>query len=189
MQGNIIENKKYIQQLEAIRRYNPYAKLGSVTSLSHCRACGNEEIIDFLSLGLMPKPNGFIKSEDLCADEFFYPLDVCFCNICGLVQLRQLIDPRLMFDHYVYATSASAPMIKHLQKFTADISKKLDLNDNSFVVDIGSNDGTLLKQFKKISMRVLGVDPAENIAKKASEEGIPTEIKYFNEKTAQEIVE
>lgn len=154
-----------------------------------CRICDSSKLYTFLSLGSMPIPNGFIEKKDLRKTELHYPLKVCVCESCWLVQLTHTIPAEIMFKNYLYIPSTSMTMISHFQKLSEDILKKIRMQKKDLVVDIGSNDGALLSFFKQKSYEVLGVDPAENLAKEANARGIHTVSTYFNEETAAEIRE
>lgn len=158
-----------------------------VFKLEVCRACNSDKLLLFLQLGPTAAPNGFLKAEERHIAEKFYPLDVSFCENCGLVQLAHVVSPEVMFKNYVYIPSTSETMRTHftaLAKQAVDmaLAKKGDLS-----VDIGSNDGTLLRSFKSLGMKILGVDPAENLAKKANKEGIKTICALFTQKEASKI--
>lgn len=158
-----------------------------VFQLEVCRACGSTNLLLFLQLGPTPVPNGFLKGQHRHRAEKFYPLDVCFCKDCGLVQLAHVVSPKVMFKNYVYIPSTSETMRKHFASLAKQAVKKSEAKEQDLVVDIGSNDGTLLKSFKELKMRILGVDPAENLAKKANHEGIKTLCSLFTKEVAQKI--
>jgi SAM-dependent methyltransferase len=156
-----------------------------VTELKHCRVCKKDNLFTFLSLGPIPLSNSFLRQEQLAGPEPFFPLDVCFCSNCGMVQLAQVVAPEIMFKDYVYLTGSSSPMQTHFAGMAERVIAKLDLPAGSLVADIGSNDGTLLSQFKQRGMRVLGIEPATNVAELAERNGIDTVNKFFGAKTAQ----
>lgn len=156
-----------------------------VKQVLNCRACDSKSITTFLELGPTPIPNGFIAKEDLAKPEKFYPLDVCFCEECGMVQLSHVVDPQIMFGNYVYIPSTSKTMVKHFDKLAKEASKRVNLKPGDLVIDIGSNDGTLLKAFKKRGAAVLGIDPAANLATLANGQGILTINKFFTNKLAK----
>lgn len=157
--------------------------------ITECRVCKSKDLHKFISLGPQPLANSFLRKEDLTLSEPFYPLDVCLCKNCGLVQLTYVVSGEIMFKNYVYITSASAPLINHFSQLADDVIEKFNFPKNSLVIDIGSNDGTLLSVFKKRGMRTLGVDPATNITKLAEANGIETFNDFFNEKNASKILE
>ncbi len=154
-----------------------------------CRACRSRDLEIVLTLGKSPLANSFLKKGDLNKKELCFPLTLLFCNQCNLVQLSHIVNPDLMFKNYLYVSSTSNVFIKHFEFFAKDVKKSLRLKKDDLVVDIGSNDGILLKPFQKLGLRVLGVDPAINVAKIANKNGIKTICDYFSPKTAKFIVE
>ncbi|MGA2368129.1 MAG: class I SAM-dependent methyltransferase [Dehalococcoidia bacterium] len=155
--------------------------------LNQCRVCKNKELNKFLSLGSMPLANSFIKKERIASSEAYFPLDVCFCSVCGMVQLAQVVDPQIMYKDYNYTTGTSEPMKAHFNGLATQIVKKFNLPTGSLIADIGSNDGTLLQQFKDMNMRVLGIEPASNVAPLARAKGIDTVEEFFSEGPARKI--
>lgn len=158
-----------------------------VIELTNCRTCGEKTLTTFLSLGPMPIPNGFLKPEQLTEGEAYFPLDVAFCENCGLMTLAHVVRPDIMFRNYVYIPGTSKTMVDHFREMAEDIAERFKLTKDSLVIDIGSNDGTLLKQFKALGPKVLGIDPAENIAAEATRQGIETLPEFFGENVAHEV--
>jgi len=142
-----------------------------------------------LSLGRMPPANAFLTAEQLTEPEMTFPLDVCLCTKCALVQLKDVVDPELLFENYVYASSTSPSFRAHFQSFAEHVYRRFRLDARSLVIDVGSNDGILLKPFKELGARTLGVDPAENLARQATEAGIDTLPIFFGIKAAKIIAE
>lgn len=140
-----------------------------------------ELLIKVLSLGETPLANSYPK--ELEDSTIYYPLELYRCEYCRNVQLGIVVDPKLMFEEYLYASSTSPVFVKHFEDYANDFKGLLTKGD--FVVDIGSNDGILLKHFKKMGMRVLGVEPASNLAKEAKKNGIPTFNNFFTDKIAR----
>lgn len=165
----------------------PRKEKAEIFKVKSCRICGNKNLLTFLQLGPMPIPNGFLEDWQLNSPEKSYPLDISFCDQCGITQLAHVISPEIMFQNYVYVPSTSTTMVTHFSSLAKDIVKKADLKPHDLVIDIGSNDGTLLKSFKSSGMKVLGIDPAKNLAQKASQDGIKTLNKLFTKKIAQNI--
>ncbi len=155
-----------------------------VIKLEICRVCDSTNLLVFLQLGPTPVPNGFLKAHHRHKAERFYPLDVCFCRDCGLVQLAHVVSPKVMFKNYVYIPSTSTTMREHFSKLAKNAVEAAKAKKEELVVDIGSNDGTLLKAFKAHGMVVLGVDPAENLVKKANKEGVNTLCALFTKEVA-----
>ncbi len=153
-----------------------------------CRICKGQDLHKFLSLGDQPHCNRFLKGEELNTKEPFYPLDMYFCQDCDLVQLGYVVPPEVMFRDYPYVSGTTVTLTRHFHQLARDIVERFDLTAGSRIVDIGSNDGTFLRGFKKQGMRVLGVDPAINIAKMANEAGIETIPDFFGRSVAEQIV-
>jgi SAM-dependent methyltransferase len=141
-----------------------------------------------LSLAPTPPANDFVKASELNKVQPTFPLDVFFCNQCAHVQLLDVVDPELLFRNYVYVSGTSPVFVQHFKAYAEEVSSRFDLGAQSFVIDVGSNDGTLLKQFKARGTRVLGIDPAKNIAQTATANGIPTLPEFFNPQVAAQIV-
>lgn len=159
-----------------------------IRKLSKCRICGSKEIHQFLDLGQMPLPNGFLSEEKLEQHESFFPLKVSFCSSCTLVQLAHVVDSELMFRNYSYIPSASHARIENFGQIIKEMISRFPKTKNSLAVDIGSNDGSLLLEFKKEGVKTLGVDPAENLAKVAELRGIHTLPTFFSSTSARGIV-
>ncbi|HLC82898.1 MAG TPA: class I SAM-dependent methyltransferase, partial [Bacteroidia bacterium] len=153
-----------------------------------CRVCKGAALKKVLTLGPTPLANAFLTEQQTNTGEKFYPLDVYFCTNCHFVQLGHVISPLLLFQNYVYVSSTSKVFIKHFEQYAEKVYKRLKLNTGSLVIDIGSNDGILLKPFKKLGTKVLGIEPAVNIAKIARTEGIDTISEYFSKKLTHFIV-
>ena len=159
-----------------------------VKRVERCRICGSIGLTEFLDLGEMPLPNAFLKLKEQKKTEKKYPLRVGFCPKCTLVQLMDIVDPELMFKNYVYIPSASKTRLDNFFQIVQELIRKLPPKKNSLAVDIGSNDGSLLTEFKKFGVRTLGVDPAENLAKVAELKGVETLAAYFSPSAAAKIV-
>jgi novobiocin biosynthesis protein NovU/D-mycarose 3-C-methyltransferase len=162
-------------------------KSRGMTTVLACHICQNKKLRKFLSLGPIPLANSFLQQDELSVPELYYPLDVCFCSNCGLVQLGQVIAPEILFKDYAYLTGTSEPMKAHFARLAESTIQRFSLPRGSLVLDIGSNDGTLLENFQRHNMRVLGIEPAVNVAKLASLRGIETLNDFFGERTAQKV--
>lgn len=145
-------------------------------------------MLKFLSLGHQPPSNSFLREENLNKPEVYYPLDVYYCEKCGLVQLGYAVDPETLFTEYVYTTSTNNSLIKNFSDLVDNLVKRFNLDENDFAIDIGSNDGTLLKRYSKYNVRVLGVEPS-SAADIAVKNGIPTVKEFFNSGIASIIAE
>ena len=134
--------------------------------------CKNPELLKVLSLGETPPANSFLTKKQLSQTESFFPLEVCFCRKCSQLQLAHVVHPDILFRDYVYVSSTSPVFVSHFQEYANAIFDKFKLNSDSLVIDVGSNDGVLLKPFKKLGTKVLGIDPAVEIAMKTTRDGI-----------------
>jgi len=152
-----------------------------------CRICGSKKVEKFISLGPTPLANSLLTENDLRGREKTYPLDVYFCTECNLVQLMDVVSPERMFSDYVYMTGASKPMQTHFLSLVSDAIGHSDPEKSNFVVDIGSNDGTLLNVFSQSGCKTLGIEPATNLVAVAQTRGIQTINTFFNKKTAEKV--
>jgi SAM-dependent methyltransferase len=156
----------------------------------NCRFCDKENIFKFLELGTMALANSFLTEEELTSiKEPKYPLDVYYCEQCGLVQIGYVVPPDALFKDYIYFSATSDLVHRHAEYLAKSFQKRFGLNGKSQVVEIASNDGTVLQYFKKTGVKTLGVEPAANIAKVAEQAGIETVNDFFNESTSQQIKE
>jgi SAM-dependent methyltransferase len=154
----------------------------------NCRICNDNKLEKFLSLGDSPLANSFLRKEELDNNELYFPLELCFCSNCSLVQLSYIVDPKVMFKNYLYVSSTSNSFRQHFSHMSRDIVNRFRLDTGSLAVDIGSNDGILLKGFKGFGISVIGVEPAENVSRIAQEQGIDTINSFFNEEVVQNII-
>lgn len=154
--------------------------------MSKCLIC-NGKTDTFISFGKMPLGNGFLTKKQF-SSEFFYDLKVGFCRNCKMVQLVNLVDREKMFNRkYPFFSSTSTLMAKHFEEFAKTVRDCYLKGKNPFVVEIGSNDGIMLKHFAKRRIKHLGLEPSSNVADVARKEGINTETIFFEEKTAVDI--
>lgn len=156
--------------------------------LKRCRICKNKKLEKILNLGEMPLANAFLDKNQLSQKEISYPLRVVWCKLCGLLQIDEIVPPEILFRNYIYVSGTSEALRKHFEDLATEVVNNFKLNSESLVIDIGSNDGTLLKEFKKFGLKVIGVEPAVNIAKIAEENGIKTINDFFSEDIAKKIV-
>ncbi len=154
----------------------------------NCRFCHSPLENIFISLGKSPLSNAYLKEEDLQKKESVYPLDVYVCSQCFLVQLDAFESPQNIFSNYVYFSSYSETWLKHAKYYVNQMMERFDFNKDSRIVEIASNDGYLLQYFLEKGMDVLGIEPAVNVAERAKEKGVPTEIVFFGMETAQKLV-
>jgi SAM-dependent methyltransferase len=147
-------------------------------TLSRCRICDGD-LRAFLSLGETPLANAFIRPDRVDAAEARFPLESARCSECSLVQLTVVVDPEVMFRDYVYASSASAPLLAHFDDLAAAVARDF-APPGALVVEFGSNDGLLLRSLGSRGIRALGVEPATKIAARANEEGLETLNEFFD---------
>lgn len=159
-----------------------------VHSRKDCRLCGSTDLVEVLSFGETPPANAYLSSNDLDTPELHAPLIINVCNACKLVQLRDVVDPEVFFSNYLYVSGTSPVFVAHFADYAKTVVERFALPKHSLVVDVGSNDGILLSFFKKHGMRILGIDPAKNIATEATKNGIPTIARFFTSETARRIV-
>jgi len=155
-----------------------------------CRFCGNFLRVSVADLGMSPVSNDNIKLENLNSMEPFYPLHAYVCEQCWLVQLEQFQAADDIFsDEYAYFSSYSKSWLEHARQYSLKVIDRFGLNHDSQVVEIASNDGYLLRNFKEKGINILGVEPCTNVAEAAEKIGIPSLKKFFGVKTAEEMVD
>lgn len=155
--------------------------------VTRCRVCRSKDLTLVLNLGKTPLANSYLTRPT--DPEKWFPLQLLFCNDCALVQLSYVVNPNLMFKDYAYRSSGSITMPHHFRELAQFIHSNFLMSSKDLVVEIGSNDGTLLGAFKELGSRVLGIDPAENLAKIANNRGLETLPEFFNSKTALRVRE
>lgn len=161
--------------------------LGSIKKNSKCRICKSQQVYKVFSLGQQPLANKVLTKEQLTEKEIKYPLDLHFCTRCYLLQLIDIVNPKLLFQDYAYYTGASKPLVSHFQKLAKEVIEKYKLNENSLVVEIGSNDGTCLENFQNAGIKVVGVEPSINVGKVALEKGIPVFSQFWDCECRKEV--
>ena len=151
-----------------------------------CRSCNKEEFLEFISLNSQPPANAFLKESDF-DKEVLYPLDVTCCRNCLLVQLtdESYIPRDKLFLDYAYASSISGGLRNHFTELADKIKSEFN---PKVVVDIGSNDGVLLKPLLELGCEAIGVEPAGNLAKQANNNGLTTICSYFDRDTVNKII-
>lgn len=159
-----------------------------VFKLNFCRMCKGKNLKKVISLAPTPPANAFLTKDELKKKEPFFPLEVNFCEDCGQLQLTHVVSPELLFRNYVYVSSTSPVFVAHFKEYANDLAKRFKLNSKSIVLDIGSNDGILLRPLKEMGVKVLGVDPAVKIAKKATADGINTIPDFLDTVLAKKII-
>jgi len=158
-----------------------------MSSVGSCRFCDAPVTKVFAELGSTPLANSFRSAEELTEMEPFYPLRAMVCERCFLVQLDEYETPDVIFSEYAYFSSYSTSWLEHSKGYVEMAIDRFGLDENSHVVELASNDGYLLQYFVEREIPVLGIEPAENVAKVAQEQGIRTMVKFFGQATAREV--
>ena len=152
----------------------------------NCRCCGNNKLKRVISLGFQPLANNLINSKKENSEKF--PLEMNYCENCHNAQLSVSVDAKKMFSNYFYLSSTSSSFRKHFEDAARTYIKELKLNNKSYIIDIGSNDGIGLLPFKKLGLKkLLGVEPAKNLCKIAKKNGIKTINGFLNRKNLKKI--
>jgi len=152
-----------------------------------CRFCRAALRSTFVDLGMSPLCETYPSAADLNCGEVYYPLHVYVCEECFLVQLEEYESRENIFGDYPYFSSYSDSWLKHCETYCDKMIKRLGLGGGSFVVEVASNDGYLLQYFVRRNVPVLGIEPAANVAKVAVDKGVPTLVRFFGTKLAEEL--
>ena len=157
-------------------------------ALAICRFCGADLRHTFVDLGMSPPCEAILERTQLNQVEAFYPLHAFVCDQCFLVQLQEYVTPEDIFTEYAYFSSYSDSWLAHAKAYTNLMIKRFKLNAQSQIVELASNDGYLLQYFVEAGIPVLGIEPAANVAKVATDKGIRTLVKFFSAELAEELV-
>lgn len=159
---------------------------GSSAAVERCQVCDNPNLDPILFLGYLPPVNAFRSIGEKLEEQPSYPAQLLYCPNCHLVQLGLIVDPQILFPlDYPYTSSTTRILRENFAELYQECKSIVDLGTGDLVIDIGSNDGNLLSNFKG-KHRIIGVTP-ENIGKIAIERGIPTIITFFNKNAADKI--
>ena len=153
-------------------------------SAPKCRLCGSDLTQTFVDLGMSPPCESYVEATALDVGEMFYPLHVRICSTCLLVQLPAYLAGEDIFSHYAYFSSYSDSWVAHAKRYVQTALVRLNLAEDSFVVEVASNDGYLLQHVRDLGIRCLGIEPAANIAEVARAKGIDTVSEFLGEATA-----
>ena len=155
-------------------------------TVATCRFCGAELHAVVADLGMSPPSNAFIDPDRGAASERRYPLRLYVCERCWLVQLEQFHSPAEIFsDEYAYFSSYSSTWLEHVDAFAVAAIARFGLDGGSLVVEVASNDGSLLKGFRDRGIQVLGLEPAANVAAVATAAGVPTVVEFLTAETGR----
>lgn len=158
-----------------------------IKKITHCRICYSKEIKLKFSNNPSPIGEAFVKKKTKNITQKKYPLNVLQCNNCGLVQLQHVANPNILYDSYLYETKTSYYLENHYRILAKKLINRFNLGKESLIVEIGSNDGTLLNNFNKNGMSIIGIEPAKKISKIANQKGIRTINDYFSSGLAKKI--
>jgi SAM-dependent methyltransferase len=161
-------------------------KIGVYRRRQTCRICGSNNLMVFLDYGNVPLAGGFLTKEQL-EEEKLYPLDIAVCLDCSLVQVLNVIPPETLFTDYRYLSSVTQTLSQHFREYAEVLRRVVSSKDNSFVVEIGCNDGVLLRPLQNMGVKVLGVDPASNVVEVARQQGVKVINNYFTVAVAERI--
>ncbi len=159
------------------------------TNETTCRSCGAEDLDVILEFGHTPLADRLLRADQLDEPELLAPLTLMFCGACSLVQIRETVDPEVLFySEYPYFSSISPSLVAHFAESARRIMERWPLGPGSLVVEAASNDGYLLKNFAAAGVPVLGIDPAQAPADAAIDAGIPTRVDFFGVDLARALV-
>jgi len=157
---------------------------------TECALCGAKGPLlrEVLRLAPTPPANEFVTQAEVGKPQDLIPLTLLLCETCGHLQLAEIVNPERLFRRYVYVSGTSPVFVEHFRKYAADTIARFRLDADSLVVEVGSNDGTLLKQYQAQGVpRVLGIDPASDIVKAAQAAGVPSIEAFFTEDLAKRL--
>jgi SAM-dependent methyltransferase len=153
-----------------------------------CRSCGSKSLTDVLDLGISPLADRLLTETTLKDDEPACPLTLAFCADCSLVQIRETVEPEVLFcNDYPYFSSVSPALLEHFKGSAEEIMARRGLGPESFVLELASNDGYLLKNYAARGIPVLGIDPASEAAERAIASGVNTRIDFFTRELAEDL--
>ena len=157
--------------------------------IQNCRLCGHQKLTQFLDLGYTPPADTFLLYEQLDEPETHYPLKVLRCDSCMFIQLSYIVPPDILYrNDYPYESSTTRTGRKHFDEFAESVVENYNLTSKDLIIDVGSNVGVLLKGFQDRNCRILGIEPAENIAKIANENNIKTVSVFFSPDITKKIL-
>lgn len=174
--------------LESTSQPMPQAsEIGGLAGKAACRFCKAPLRHTFVDLGMSPLCESYVSAEQLNRMEPFYPLHVFVCDRCFLVQLQEYVKAEEIFSEYAYFSSYSDSWLRHARQYTDAMIERFGLDESSLVIEVASNDGYLLQYFVDQGIDVLGIEPAANVAKAATERGVPTRVAFFTERLGREL--
>jgi len=157
-----------------------FAKEGNFFKRDTCRLCGSNNLEMVLPLTATALCDAYVLAERVNEVQEVYPLELFMCRSCGYVHFPYTVNPEIIYRDYIYVTTSSLGLTNHFQKYANEVLYRIKPQRESIVIDIGSNDGTLLQYFKNGGMTVLGIEPAIEIAQNATKSGVETLPEFFN---------
>jgi hypothetical protein len=157
------------------------------SSGSHCRFCGAPLKQTFVDLGMSPLCESYVPAERVDQMEPFYPLHAFVCERCFLVQLEEFVSPQEIFTEYAYFSSYADSWVEHARQYAEMMTERFQLNGQSHVVEVASNDGYLLQHFVAKGIRSTGIEPAANVAREAEKKGVSTIVDFFGKQFAHKL--
>jgi SAM-dependent methyltransferase len=149
-----------------------------------CRLCDSTRLVSVVDLGATPPCEKFLSAAELDSPEVTYPLHLRLCEDCLLLQIPALITPEDTFTEYAYFSSYSDSWVQHAKQFVDETAERLQLDGQSFVIEVASNDGYLLQHALAKDIRCLGIEPSVNVSAAARKRGVPTETAFLDEQVA-----
>ena len=156
---------------------------------TNCRLCESKKLELVVPLKKIPLTEKYLENKNLNKDSKFFPIDVYMCKSCHHVQILDVVDQDILWSNYTFRSGLVKIIITHLHDVAQRICNKYKINEKSLVIDVGSNDGTLLQGYKNQKMKVLGIDPSKEIAAEANNSGIKTIDKFLTEELSKEITD
>jgi SAM-dependent methyltransferase len=152
-----------------------------------CRLCHSTELEVALSLTPTPPADAYVPPSRADEPQPVFPIDLYLCRECGFVQLLDVVRPEAIYGDYLYETSSSLGLVEHFDGYAQEVLDRIRPPAGSLVIDVGSNDGSLLRSFGARGMSVLGIDPAAEIARRATESGVETLPEFLTAELAKRI--
>jgi len=159
------------------------------TKRATCRLCESSNIELVVPLGKSSVSEKYLEKENICEEQIAVPLDLYYCNKCSHVQLVDVVDPNFLWSDQTFQTAHNPALVEHFHDMVERIKSFKSIRNNDLIVDVGSNDGTLLRAFKEAGYEnVLGIDPSAEISAIAESAGVPTINDFFNKNSSEMIL-
>lgn len=155
----------------------------------YCRLCSGKNIETVIKLADTPLEDQFVRNDKKDIVQPLYPLELALCKDCGYLYLPYIVSPEASYTDYVYVSGVTVGLRNHYDQYAKEIATDFSIPEGSLVVDLGSNDGSMLASFKRLGMKIVGVEPAGSIATQANEDGLTTINDFFTDKVAGHILD